>query len=165
MPQPRLKTHSHAAAIHWRRDDGAFADGRFDRSHTWAFDGGVTVPASASPYVVRAPYSRADAVDPEEALVAAAASCHMMTFLYLAARDGFHVDDYADDATGLLTPNAQGKLHMSRITLKPRITFSGDKQPTPADITRLHERAHDDCYIANSLRAEVVVAEVAPVLV
>jgi organic hydroperoxide reductase OsmC/OhrA len=162
MPTVRPKTHEHTAAIAWQRDAHTFSDGRFSRAHTWAFDGGITVPASAAPSVVRAPYSITEAVDPEEALVASAASCHMLTFLYLAAREGYRVNDYRDAAVGLMTPNAQGKLHISKIMLSPRITFSGDKKPSPADIARLHHRAHEDCYIANSILAEVVVEDVAP---
>jgi organic hydroperoxide reductase OsmC/OhrA len=165
MPTARPKTHEHTAAIAWQRGDHTFVDGRFSRAHTWTFDGGITVPASAASSVVRAPYSVAEAVDPEEALVASASSCHMLTFLYLAAKEGFSVDDYRDTATGLMTQNAAGKLHISRITLTPRITFSGGKKPSPADIARLHHRAHEDCYIANSILAEVVVADVAPVFV
>ena len=162
MPTARLETHVHTATIHWARGAAAFAGSRFDRAHTWAFDGGITVPASAAPSVVRAPYSREDAVDPEEALVAALASCHMLTFLYLAGGEGFCVDDYRDDAVGTLSANAAGKLWISLVTLSPAITFSGDKTPALADIARLHRAAHADCYIANSVRCEVVVADVAP---
>lgn len=154
--QPRK--HEHRATVTWRRGDGeAFTDGRFSRAHDWAFDGGISVPASAAPSVIRAPLSRADAVDPEEALVASVAACHMLTFLYLAAREGFCVDDWRDEAVGELTANAGGRLWMSHITLRPVIAFSGARQPTAADITRLHERAHEECYIANSIRSEVVV--------
>jgi organic hydroperoxide reductase OsmC/OhrA len=163
MPTTRPRTHEHTAAIAWQRGEHTFADGRFSRAHTWTFDGGITVPASAAPSVVRAPYSVAEAVDPEEALVASVSSCHMMTFLFLAAKEGLRVDDYRDDATGLLTPNTDGKRHISKITLTPHITFSGGKKPSSADIARLHHAAHDGCYIANSILAEVVVAEVAPV--
>ena len=106
-----------------------------------------------------------EAVDPEEALVASAASCHMLTFLFLAAKERFRVDDYRDAAVGLLTPNDAGKLFVSKITLAPKITFSGDTKPSPEDIARLHHRAHEDCYIANSILAEVVVEDVAPVIV
>ena len=165
MPLTRPKTHEHTATIAWQRGEHTFSDGRFGRGHTWTFDGGISVPASAAPSVIRPPFSVAEAVDPEEAFVASAASCHMLTFLFLAAREGYRVDDYRDEAIGLMTPNAAGKLHISRITLAPRITFSGDKKPTSADIARLHHAAHDGCYIANSILAEVVVADVAPVIV
>lgn len=155
----RPTKHEHRATVAWRRGEGeTFTDGRFSRAHAWGFDGGVTVPASASPSVVRAPFSRADAVDPEGALVAAAASCHMMTFLWLAAREGIRVDTWQDEAVGEMTTNAAGKLWLSRITLRPAITFSGDKVPTADEIRRLHGRAHEECYIANSIKAQVVVA-------
>lgn len=154
--------HEHRATVTWRRDEGdAFTGGRFSRAHTWHFDGGVSVPASASPAVVRAPYSRADAVDPEEALVASAAACHMMTFLWLAAKEGFVVESWRDEAVGELTPNAAGRMWVSRIVLSPEIRFADAKQPTAEDIARLHERAHVECYIANSIKSEVVVARAA----
>jgi organic hydroperoxide reductase OsmC/OhrA len=154
----RAKTHQHHATVTWARREGeAFTDGRFSRAHAWAFDGGVAVPASASPSVVRAPYSRSDAVDPEEALVASAAACHMMTFLWLAAKEGFVVDSWQDEAVGEMTANAAGRMWVSRIVLRPEIAFSGERRPTAEDIARLHERAHEECYIANSIRSEVVV--------
>ena len=165
MPLTRAKTHRHTATIAWQRGDAVFTDSRFSRAHTWSFDGGISVPASAAPSIIRPPFSLAEAVDPEEALVASASSCHMLTFLFLAARERFCVDDYSDDAIGFMTPNAAGKPHISKITLSPRITFSGDKQPTTIDIARLHHQAHDGCYIANSILAEVVVEDVAPVFV
>ena len=106
---------------------------------------------------MRLPYSVAEAVDPEEALVAAVASCHMLTFLYVAAKQGFVVDDYADDAVGEMTKNERGKLWVSKVTLSPRITFTGDKRPAPQQLDELHHLAHEECYIANSVKSEVVV--------
>src|SRR5262245_11096300 len=121
--------HEYTATISWKRGaDEAFTDIKFSRAHRWSFDGGVTVPASSSPLSVRVPLSRADAVDPEEALVAALSSCHMLTFLYLAAKQGFVVDSYDDDAVGVMTKNERGKLFMSKVSLRPRIAFSGSKQ-------------------------------------
>jgi organic hydroperoxide reductase OsmC/OhrA len=151
--------HEYTATVSWKRGpDEAFTDIKFSRGHTWSFDGGVTVPASSSPLSVRLPFSRADAVDPEEALVAALSSCHMLTFLYLAARQGFVVDSYDDDAVGVMTKNERGKLFVSKTTLRPRIVFSGAKQPSEAELAQLHHHAHEECYIANSVLTEVVVA-------
>ncbi|GGC62794.1 OsmC family protein [Chelatococcus reniformis] len=154
-----MKTHAYTATVRWGRDGAVFTDGRFSRSHTWRFDGGIELAASASPHVVRLPFSREDAVDPEEAFVAALASCHMLTFLYLAAKAGVLVDDYEDDAVGIMEPNERGRLWVSRVTLRPRITFAGERRPTPAELEALHHQAHDECFIANSVKTEVVVAQ------
>jgi organic hydroperoxide reductase OsmC/OhrA len=149
--------HEYKATVSWKRDGSAFSDGKYSRAHEWSFDGGVKVPASSSPLSVRLPYSRADAVDPEEAFVAAASSCHMLTFLYVAQKGGYVVDSYADDAVGVMTKNARGKQFVSRINLRPRIAFSGSKQPSAAELADLHHHAHEECYIANSVLTEVVV--------
>jgi organic hydroperoxide reductase OsmC/OhrA len=150
--------HEYKATVSWKRGSGeAFTDGKFSRAHQWAFDGGVTVPASSSPLSVKVPLSRADAVDPEEALVAALSSCHMLTFLYLAYRQGFVVDAYDDDSLGIMTKNERGKLYVSKVTLRPHIAFSGAKQPSAAELAQLHHHAHEECYIANSVLTEVVV--------
>jgi organic hydroperoxide reductase OsmC/OhrA len=149
--------HEYKATISWTRDGSAFTDGKFSRAHQWSFDGGITVPASSAPASVRLPFSKADAVDPEEALVAALSSCHMLTFLYFAAKQGFVVDSYDDDAVGVLTKNERGKLYVSRVTLRPRVVFSGDKRPSEVEIGELHHHAHEDCFIANSVLTEVVV--------
>ena len=122
--------HEYRATVAWQREDDAkFTDQRYSRGHTWTFDGGITVPGSSSPHSVRLPYSVAEAVDPEEALVAALSSCHMLTFLYVAAKQGFVVDKYADEAVGEMTKNEQGKLWVSKVTLSPAITFAGEKRP------------------------------------
>ena len=150
--------HEYKATVSWKRgSEEAFTDGKFSRAHEWAFDGGVKVPASSSPLSVKVPLSRADAVDPEEALVAALSSCHMLTFLYLAYRQGFVVDSYDDDAIGVMTKNERGKLFVSKVTLRPAIAFSGAKQPSAAELAQLHHHAHEECYIANSVLTEVVV--------
>lgn len=149
--------HEYKASVSWKRGADAFTDMKFSRGHQWSFDGGVTVVASASPQVVRLPYSRADAVDPEEAFVAALSSCHMLTFLYLAAKQGYVVDSYADEAVGVMTKNARGKLFVSKVALRPAIAFSGAKQPSAAELAGLHHHAHEECYIANSVLTEVVV--------
>ena len=152
--------HEYKATVSWARGSGeAFTDGKFSRAHRWSFDGGVTVPASSSPLSVKVPLSRPDAVDPEEALVAALSSCHMLTLLYLAYRQGFAVDAYDDDAVGVMTKNERGKLFVSRVALRPRIAFSGDKQPSADELAQLHHHAHEECYIANSVLTEVVVSD------
>jgi organic hydroperoxide reductase OsmC/OhrA len=153
--------HNYEAHVSWSRGAGEkFTDGRFSRAHQWAFDGGVTVKASASPSVVPLPLSAADAVDPEEALVASTSSCHMLYFLFFAARRGFVVDSYVDNAFGVLEKNASGKIVMSRITLRPRIVLSGDKRPSADEFASLHHAAHDECFIANSLKSEILVEPV-----
>jgi organic hydroperoxide reductase OsmC/OhrA len=149
----------HRATIRWTREEGAvFTDGRYSRAHEWSFDGGVVVPGSPSPGVVPLPYSREDAVDPEEAFVAAAASCHMLTFLHIASKRRLVVDAYEDEATGFMTKNDAGRLFVSRIVLDPRITFSGERRPDEAAIADLHHLAHRECFIANSVLTRIVVA-------
>jgi organic hydroperoxide reductase OsmC/OhrA len=155
--------HEYKATVTWKRGEAVFSDGKYSRAHEWSFDGGVTVLASSSPLSVRLPYSRADAVDPEEAFVAALSSCHMLTFVYLAQRGGYVVDSYVDEAVGIMTKNERGKLFVSKVALRPRIAFSGGKQPSAADLDQLHHRAHEECYIANSVLTEVVVEPVASV--
>jgi organic hydroperoxide reductase OsmC/OhrA len=155
-----IMAHEYKATVSWKRGPGeAFTDMKFSRGHSWAFDGGVTVPASSSSLSVKLPFSKADAVDPEEALVAALSSCHMLTFLYFAARQGFVVDSYADDAVGTMTKNERGKLYVSKVALRPRISFSGAKQPSAVELEALHHHAHEECYIANSVLTEVVVSD------
>jgi len=146
----------HLARIRWSRQPGErFVDSRYSRAHTWEFDGGVTVPASSATSSVPLPYSKAENVDPEEALVAAISSCHMLTFLYLAAKEQFVVDSYEDPAVGTMTRNAQGRLAVTCARLAPRIVFSGAKAPTEADVERLHHAAHEECFIANSVLTEI----------
>jgi organic hydroperoxide reductase OsmC/OhrA len=147
--------HEYHALIHWARGDAPFLDNRYSRGHSWSFDGGIEVPASSSPHVVRVPMSVAAAVDPEEALVAALSSCHMLWFLNLAAESGFIVDDYRDDAVGLMGKNAAGKIAMLRVTLRPQISFAGATRPTVAALAALHHRAHEACFIANSVTTDV----------
>jgi organic hydroperoxide reductase OsmC/OhrA len=153
--------HEHKATVSWTRGTALFTDNKYSRGHTWSFDGGVTVPASSSPSVVRLPLSRADAVDPEEAFVAALSSCHMLFFLHHAALKGFVVDTYVDEAAGVMAKNEKDKMFVKKVTLRPRIVFSSDKRPSEADIADLHHRSHADCFIANSVLTEVVVEPVA----
>jgi organic hydroperoxide reductase OsmC/OhrA len=146
----------HKASIHWRFDGGDFRKGRYSRAHRWDFDGGLSVAASPSPHVVPAPYSDAGAVDPEEAFVAAVASCHMMTFLFLASRAGHVVLEYTDDAVGHMEKNAQGRYWVSEVLLRPRITW--DETPGVPDasaLERLHHAAHEECFIANSVKTTI----------
>ena len=150
--------HAYSATIAWTNDSPEnFASNKYTRSHKWTFDGGVTVPASSSPLSVRLPYSIEAAVDPEEALVAAASSCHMLSFLYVAAKAGFVADSYTDNAVGEMTSSPEGKQWISRITLDPQIEWTGDKLPSKDDLRHLHHEAHELCYIANSIRSEIVI--------
>lgn len=145
----------HEARIRWR-SDGAFASGEYTRRHEWAFDGGATVTASASPDVVRPPLSDPAGVDPEEALVASAASCHMLWFLSLAQAAGLDVASYEDQAIGEMGRIAPGKMAITRIVLRPAITFA-NSPPDAEVLQRLHHEAHDRCFIANTLNCEIVV--------
>ncbi len=145
----------HRAELRWSAE-GDFAAGNYSRRHEWRFDGGAVVTASSSPDVVPVPFSDPAGVDPEEALVAAISSCHMLWFLDLARRAGLDIASYADSAEGEMGRIEPGRMAMTRVTLKPRITFAGD-QPDPSQIAALHERAHRSCFIANSLRTEVVI--------
>ncbi len=141
--------------VRWERNDQRFTDNRYSRNHTWLFDGGVEIPASSSPHVVPLPYSNANAVDPEEAFVASLSSCHMLWFLSIAAKRGFCVDSYADDAIGIMEKDQARRLAMTRVTLRPRVIFSDSPLPTQADIQAMHDEAHENCYIANSVKTEV----------
>ena len=143
------------AIIEWSRNGAVFTDSKYSRGHRWLFDGGIEVPASSSPHSVRLPFSLENAVDPEEALVAALSSCHMLTFLYLAAKKKFVIESYRDDAVGFMEKNEQGRLAITRVTLRPEIKFVGDLLPTASEIAELHHGAHEECYIANSVKTEV----------
>lgn len=147
----------YTATISWKSDSAeAFASNKYSRAHEWSFDGGVTVPASSSPLSVRLPYSVQAAVDPEEALVAAASSCHMLSFLYVAAKAGFVAESYRDEAVGEMTSD-NSKQWISRITLDPRIEWVGDDIPTENELRKLHHEAHEICYIANSIKSEIII--------
>jgi organic hydroperoxide reductase OsmC/OhrA len=152
--------HEYQATVRWTREGETFSDNRYSRGHVWMFDGGIEVPASASPSVVPLPLSREDAVDPEEAFVAAVSSCHMLTFLSIAAKKRFVIDRYEDRALGIMTQNERGKLFVSKVTLDPVIEFSGDKIPTSEQVADMHHLAHKECFIANSVLTDVVVAGV-----
>jgi organic hydroperoxide reductase OsmC/OhrA len=148
---------SYTATIRWSRSsDGDFTKGQYSRAHQWVFDGGLTVPASPSPHIVPAPWNDPAGVDPEEAFVASLSSCHMLFFLDFARRAGFVIDSYVDEAEGELAKGADGKMAMTRVTLRPRITWGGDA-PDEAALADLHHKAHEACFIANSVTTEVTV--------
>ena len=147
------------AHVAWHRGNQVFIDNRYSRGHVWNFDGGLSVPASSAPSSVPLPMSVAANVDPEEALVAALASCHMLFFLSFAQKQGYVVDDYQDHAIGFMAKNEEGRLFIAHIELHPRVIFSGEKVPTKEHIDALHHLSHDSCYIANSLRASVTIIQ------
>ncbi|HEX7924436.1 MAG TPA: OsmC family protein [Bradyrhizobium sp.] len=155
-------THEYHARVEWQRQGVAFIDNKYSRGHVWRFDGGLEVVASSAPSSVPLPYSVAAAVDPEEALVAAVSSCHMLFFLSFAAKQGFVIDRYLDEAIGTMAPNDAGKLYVSNIVLNPDVTFCGSKQPGEPELDALHHRAHEECYIANSVKAEIIVRSKRP---
>ncbi|WP_151704502.1 OsmC family protein [Nitrincola alkalilacustris] len=145
------------ARVVWTRKAGEhFTDNKYSRGHLWMFDGGVTVPASSSPHVVPLPYSVEENVDPEEAFIASLSSCHMLFFLAIAAKRKFQVDEYIDNAVGIMAKGDDGKVAMTRVTLRPRITFSGEHQPEIELLEQMHHESHELCFIANSVKTEVV---------
>jgi organic hydroperoxide reductase OsmC/OhrA len=143
------------SVVEWSRDGAAFTDNRYSRGHRWLFDGGVEVPASSSPQVVPLPLSVAAAVDPEEAFVASLSSCHMLWFLAIAAKRGFVVDRYRDEAVGVMAKDTSGKLAMTRVTLRPDVHFGGDRGPSADDVAAMHHEAHEQCFIASSVKTDV----------
>jgi organic hydroperoxide reductase OsmC/OhrA len=145
----------YTATIEWQRAGAKFTDNRYSRGHSWKFDGGVEVPGSSSPHSVRLPFSVAEAVAPEEAFVASLASCHMLWFLSIAAKHGYGVERYRDEAVGVMARNAEGKLAMTLVTLRPVVTFFGEKRPSATEHQALHHEAHEECYIASSVKTEV----------
>jgi organic hydroperoxide reductase OsmC/OhrA len=144
----------YTATVSWQRLGAVFTDQKYSRAHQWRFDGGLTVPGSSSPHVVRVPYSDPSAVDPEEAFVASLSSCHMLFFLSFAAKQGFVVDSYEDAAVGVMAKNAAGKTAMTVVTLRPKAVFSG-RQPTSQELHELHHRSHEECFIASSVKTDV----------
>jgi len=148
----------HTAQLEWQRREGEdFVHQRYSRRHVLRFDGGAELPGSSAPSSVPLPWSDTAAVDPEEMFVASLASCHMLWFLALAAKAGFTVERYVDDAVGLMARNPQGKLAITQVRLRPRVNFGAERQPTADELQALHHRAHEECFIANSVRAEVLV--------
>ena len=150
---------TYTAKITWKSDSPeAFKSNRYTRGHTWTFDGGITVPASSSPHSVRLPYSKEEAVDPEEAFVAAISSCHMLTFLWVAAKRGFVIESYEDEAVGELSLDAEGNQSMTTVTLQPEIVWTVGA-PTAVELAEMHHAAHEGCYIANSVKTLIRVED------
>ena len=145
----------HTATVRWQAGTDDFLGKRYSRAHAWTFDGGAVVPASSSPHVVPLPMSDASAVDPEEAFVASLSSCHMLWFLDLASRAGYAVASYEDTAEGRMGRNAAGKLVVAVVTLRPRTRFAGTRAPDAAALAALHHGAHEECFLANSVRCEI----------
>jgi organic hydroperoxide reductase OsmC/OhrA len=146
---------TYTAELVWERGAQDFTGNKYSRRHLLRFDGGTEVPGSSSPSVVPVPMSDPAAVDPEEAFVASLSACHMLWFLAIAAKRGFIVDRYEDSAVGVLERNAERRFAMTTVTLRPRIVFSGTRLPTPEELEQLHHKAHEECYIANSVKTEV----------
>ncbi|MCX4028449.1 OsmC family protein [Endozoicomonas sp. SM1973] len=145
----------YTATIKWQKaEQEDFLTHQYSRAHTWSFDGGITVPASSSPHIVPLPYSEATNVDPEEAFVAALSSCHMLFVLAIAAQRKFIIHEYVDNATGTLEKDSDGKMAMTKVTLRPQITFLGN-QPTRQQLEEMHHLSHEKCFIANSVKTEV----------
>ena len=150
--------HEYKATVSWKRGSGeAFTDMKFSRAHLWSFDGGVTVPGSSSPHSVQGALLACRCGRSGGSVRGRLSSCHMLTFLYLAAKQGLVVDAYDDEAVGVMTKNERGKLFVSKVALRPRIAFSGAKLPSDAELAELHHHSHEECFIANSVLTEVVV--------
>ncbi len=141
----------HKITLTWQRGDKPFESQKYSRDHTWRFDGGHEMQASAAPAYLGNP----KLVDPEEAFVASLSSCQMLTFLAVAAKKKFVLDEYVDEAVGYMEKNADGKLAITRVTLRPRLKFSGDKQPTPEELEEMNHAAHEQCFIASSVKTEI----------
>jgi organic hydroperoxide reductase OsmC/OhrA len=148
---------THTATIRWQCDDSDFADNKYSRGHVWEFDGGAIVAASAAPDIVPAPMSVAENVDPEEAFVASLSSCHMLFFLSIAAKRGYSIDEYVDEAIGEMAKDGEGRTSITKVTLRPRIAWSGDKQPTTDQKDKIHHQSHKFCFISNSVKTEIVI--------
>ncbi|MEO4045849.1 OsmC family protein [Pseudomonas sp. CAU 1711] len=145
----------YVAEVIWTRNGQDFLGNRYSRKHLLRFDGGLEVPGSSSPHVVPVPMSDAAAVDPEEAFVSSLSSCHMLWFLSIAAKQQFCVERYFDKAVGVMERNSAGKMAMTLVTLQPEVRFSGESIPTREQIERMHHQAHEECFIANSVKTEV----------
>ena len=145
----------HKMTLTWKRGGLPFEYQKYSRNHTWKFDGGHEMPASAAPAYL----GDAKNVDPEEAYVASLSSCHMLTFLAIACKQKFVMDDYVDEAVGHMEKNAEGKMAITKVTLTPKITFSGDKKPSAEELDKMHHAAHENCFIASSVKTEITVAK------
>lgn len=145
------------ASVKWNRGENEdYIDNKYSRGHVWEFDGGVSVPASSSPHVVPLPYSIEANVDPEEAFVASLSSCHMLFFLAIAAKKRYVVESYTDNAIGIMEKDESGRISMTKVTLRPTVVFSGDRIPSRDDLEKIHHQSHEQCFIANSVKTEVI---------
>ena len=145
------------AKINWvRTSNENYIDNQYSRGHEWIFDGGVTVQASSSPHVVPLPYSVEANVDPEEAFVASLSSCHMLFFLSIAAKRRYVIDSYIDNAVGILEKDDEGNISMTKVTLRPKVDFFGDRKPTIEQLEKMHHQSHEQCFIANSVKTKIV---------
>ena len=148
----------YSAKITWKRQpEEAFTDNKYSRGHSWEFDGGVVVAASSAPSIVPLPYSIEANVDPEEAFIASLSSCHMLFFLGIAGKRGFVIDEYIDNSIGIMEKDGDGKISITKVTLRPQVTFGGEKQPTLEKVEQMHHQSHEQCFIANSVKTEVVI--------
>jgi organic hydroperoxide reductase OsmC/OhrA len=145
----------YTAEVLWLRNEQDFLSNQYSRKHLLRFDGGIEVVGSSSPHVVPLPMSELAAVDPEEAFVSSLSSCHMLWFLSIAAKHKFCVDRYFDAAVGVMAKNEQGKVAMVTVTLKPEVHFSGERLPTREQLDQMHHEAHEECFIANSVKTQV----------
>ena len=144
------------AQVIWHCDDSDFLKRRYSREHKWLFDGGISLPASASPHVVPLPMSSEHAVDPEEAFIAALSSCHMLFFLDYASAEKISVVSYSDQARGVMEKNQHGKIAITRVTLNPQVVYKA-QVPEKNTVAQLHHRAHESCFLANSVKTEIEV--------
>lgn len=142
----------HTITLTWQRESEDFSYKNYNRSHQWDFGHGVTLAASAAPDYQGDP----ELVDPEQAFVAALASCHMLTFLAIASQKKYVVDRYEDEAIGILGKNSEGKMALIEVTLRPRVTFSGGQLDNQI-LAQLHEAAHKNCFLANSVKTHIKV--------
>ena len=148
----------YSAKIVWKRQpQEAFTDNKYSRGHTWEFDGGAVIAASSAPSIVPAPYSVEANVDPEEAFIASLSSCHMLFFLAIAGKRGFVIDEYIDNPVGIMEKDAAGNISMTKVTLRPQVTFLGEKQPTLERLEAMHHQSHEQCFIANSVKTHIVI--------
>lgn len=148
----------YVASVVWSRQaEELFIDNKYSRAHQWQFDGGARVAASSSPDIVPLPYSVAANVDPEEAFIASLSSCHMLFFLSIAAKNKLTVDSYHDNAVGVMQHTNDGRMSMTQVTLKPCVQFANNEQPSAEQLEEMHHQAHELCFIANSVKTEIVI--------
>jgi len=153
-----IRMSEYNAKVIWNRGSHeSYIDNQYSRGHRWVFDGGLTVPASSSPHIVPLPFSVEANVDPEEAFVASLSSCHMLFFLGIAAKKRWVVDAYTDNAIGVMENDSDGNMAMTKVTLRPKVDFSGEKLPTLEQVEKVHHQSHQECFIANSVKTEVCV--------